>query len=430
MGRAGFAKTIITPPLGVELCGYGMYLERRATAVHDDLFVRALLLEDDAGERALLITLDLIGLSQETYETIAQRTGEAVGLDPARVLVSSTHTHSGPATGPINGMGVMDPAYVAALPDRCVEAATAASALQPARFGTAHGAVRAVGYNRVRPDGPFDPGLHVLRIDTNEGKPWIVLFSHGCHPVSIDRRTPAGTEISADWPGRVIQRLAEEGYGEAIFRLGPCGDIDPVVAWRDFNFQGMVLSAEVVTLALLDLLRAASTKPELRLRVGQRNVALPLQPLTEQDIDETVAARTRYGTVKVTDEGDEDPGVARFSRFWAESMRAKLADQPSQLDIPVAVLVLNDEAWVQLPSEIFTGISDRIKEGSPFARTVVSTLATHFIGYIPDREDFAAGGYASTLVPRALLLPPFTPAVGDALVDGALQLLHEFGDSQ
>jgi hypothetical protein len=429
MGRAGFAKTIITPPLGVELCGYGMYLERRATAVHDDLFARALLLEDDGGERALLITLDLIGLSEETYQAIVLQTAQAVGLEPERVLVSSTHTHNGPATGPINGMGVMDPAYVDALPARCVEAAGAASALRPARFGTAHGTVRTLGYNRVRADGPFDPGLHVLRIDTDEGKPWIVLFSHGCHPVTIDRRTAAGTVISADWPGQVIRRLAEEGYGEAMFRLGPCGDIDPVVAWHDFAFQGMVLSAEVVTLALLDLLRAASTKAELRLRVGRRNVALPLQPLTDQDIDQTVAAKTRYGTVKVTDD-DEDPGVARFSEFWAEAMRANLAAQPSQLVVPLSVLVLNQEAWVQLPSEIFTGISDRIKEGSPFAPTVVSTLAAHFVGYIPDREDFAAGGYASTLVPRALLLPPFTPAVGDALVDGALQLLREFGDSQ
>ncbi len=308
MGRAGFAKTIITPPLGVELCGYGMYLERQATSVHDDLFVRALLLEGDDGERALLITLDLIGLSQETYETIARQTGEAIGLDPNRVLVSSTHTHSGPATGKINGMGEMDPTYVATLPDRCVEAAVAASALRPARFGTAHGAVRAVGYNRVRPAGPIDRGLHVLRIDTDEGKPWIALFSHGCHPVTIDRRTPSGTVISADWPGQVISRLAEEGYGEAMFRLGPCGDIDPVVDWHDFGFQVMVLSAEVVSLALLDLLRAGSSKPELRLRVGQRNVALPFAPLTEQDIDKTVAAKTRYGTVKVTDD-DEDPSL-------------------------------------------------------------------------------------------------------------------------
>jgi hypothetical protein len=420
----------ITPPLGVELCGYGMYLERRATEVHDDLFVRALLLEDDGGERALLITLDLIGLAQETSEAIARQTGEALGLAPECVLVSSTHTHSGPATGVINGMGVMDPAYVDTLPSRCVEAATAASNLRPARFGTAHGTVRALGFNRVRADGPFDPGLHVLRIDTEEGKPWVVLFSHGCHPVSIDRRTPAGTAISADWPGQVIRRLAEEGYGEAIFRLGPCGDIDPVVAWHNLGFEGMNLSAEVVTQTLLPLLSATATRSELRLRVRQRNVALPLQPLTEQIIDETVAARTRYGKVQVTEGDAEDPGLARFSSFWAESMRAKLSTQPTHLDAPVAVLRLNDEAWVQLPGEIFTGISDRIREGSPLARTVVSTLATHFVGYIPDREDFAAGGYASTLVPRALLLPPYTPSVGDALVDGALRLLHEFGDRE
>ncbi|MGH2345252.1 MAG: hypothetical protein ACRDG4_08500, partial [Chloroflexota bacterium] len=419
MGRAGFAKTVITPPLGVELCGYGMYLERRATEVHDDLFVRALLLEDDDGERVLLLTLDLIGLAQETSEAIVLLAGEALGLEPERVLVSSTHTHSGPSTGPINGMGVMDPSYVATLPDRCVEAAIGASDLREARFGSAHGVVRALGFNRVRKDGPFDPGLHVFRIDTAEGTPWVALFSHGCHPVTIDRRTPAGTAVSADWPGQVIRRLAEEGYGEAIFRLGPCGDIDPVVAWHDFAFQGMALSAEVVSLALLDLLRSTATTSRLRLRVGQRNVALPLRPLSAEDIEATVAERrTRFGAVHVTDEGAEDRAWERFDGFWAEAMSAGLATQPTEVIAPLAVLLLNEEAWLQLPSEIYTGLSDRIKAQSPFPITVVSTLAAHFIGYIPDREDFAAGGYASTLVPRALLLPPYTPAVGDVLVEG------------
>ena len=31
MGRAGFARIAITPPLGVELAGYGVYFERRAS---------------------------------------------------------------------------------------------------------------------------------------------------------------------------------------------------------------------------------------------------------------------------------------------------------------------------------------------------------------------------------------------------------------
>jgi hypothetical protein len=430
MARAGFAKVPITPPLGVELCGYGMYLERRATEVRDELFVRALLLEDDAGERALLITLDLVGLAEDTSEAIARQAGEATGLEAERVLVSSTHTHSGPATGPINGMGEVDPQYVEALPDWCVEAATAAVAgLRPARFGTAHGVVRELGFNRVRADGPIDRGLHVLRIDTEQGQPWAVLFSHGCHPVTIDRRTPAGTAISADWPGQVTRRLAEEGYGEAIFRLGPCGDIDPVVAWHNFGFEGLLLSAEVVSQTLLALLRTTATTPRLRLRVLRRSVALPLQPLTEQDIEETLAeARTRFGSMRVTDTGAEDPRWARFNSAWAEAMRANLATQPRQLAVPLAALLLNEEAWLHLPSEIFTALSDRIKEGSPFPVTVVTTLAAHFIGYIPDREDFAAGGYASTLVPRVLQLPPFTSSVGDALVDGAVQLFHQLGE--
>ena len=46
--RAGYGKTEITPPLGVELAGYGYYLKRRATRVDDPLFVRAVALEDHA----------------------------------------------------------------------------------------------------------------------------------------------------------------------------------------------------------------------------------------------------------------------------------------------------------------------------------------------------------------------------------------------
>jgi hypothetical protein len=163
----------------------------------------------------------------------------------------------------------------------------------------------------------------------------------------------------------------------------------------------------------------------------QRSVAPPLAPLTAQDIDaELAAARTRFGLMRVTDTDAEDPDWARFNSVWAEAMRANLATQPSRLDVPLMVLLLNDEAWLHLPGEIFTALTDRIKAQSPFATTVVSTLAAHFIGYIPDREDFAAGGYASTLVPRALQLPPYHRSVGDALVDGALALLHDLGGTE
>jgi hypothetical protein len=426
MGLAGFAKVSITPPLGIELAGYGVYLARRATEVHDDLFARALALEDDAGERVLLLSLDLLGLTWELNQAIPAQAAAAAGLDVERVLVSCTHTHSGPTTSSLEGWGQMEPSYVQSIPSRCAEAAAAAiAALHPVRIGAAQGIVQALGFNRVRTDGPIDRGLHLLRIESMTGTPEVVVFTHGCHPVTIDRRTQAGTAISADWPGLVARRLQEEGFGETIFRLGACGDIDPVVAWHNFAFAGMELSAEVVTQSLLAVLPSVATTPTLALRLARKDVQLPLSPLSEQDIAATLAeAQTKYGSVRVTDSGVDHAAWVRFYDAWAEAMRAQLAAQPRHISVPLAALLINDHVWLHLPSEVFTALSQAIAARSPFPNTAVTTIFGPFIGYLPDREDFAAGGYAATLVPRILRMPPYSPAVGDDLVAGALALIE------
>ncbi|MFL5535042.1 MAG: hypothetical protein ACJ8AP_05015 [Gemmatimonadales bacterium] len=426
MARAGFAKIPITPPLGVELAGYGVYLERRATEVHDDLFARGLVLEDDAGERVLLLSLDLVGLSWELSEAITAQAADAAGLDVERVLVSSTHTHSGPAPLLTEGWGQMEPSYVERIPVQCAAvAAEAIAALHPVRIGTAQSTVRGLGFNRVRRNGPIDRNLHVMRIDSFSGTPEAVLFSHGCHPVSIDRRTSAGTAISADWPGQVGRRLHEEGYGEAIFRLGVCGDIDPVVAWHQFAFEGMELSGEVVTQSLLGVLRSIDTAPGLQLRLAHGNVQLPLERLSEEDVATVLAeAQTGYGSVRVTDSGVDNSAWLQFYGAWAEAMRAQLATQPEHVAVPLAALRVNDEVWLHLPGEVFTALGQAIAARSPFAKTVVTTLFGPFIGYLPDAEDFAAGGYAATLVPRILHMSPYRATLDDALVTGALALLE------
>ncbi len=105
-------------------------------------------------------------------------------------------------------------------------------------------------------------------------------------------------------------------------------------------------------------------------------------------------------------------------------MRAQLATQPDRLSVPLAAFLINDIAWLHLPGEVFTALGRAIMERSPFSKTVVTTLFGPFIGYLPDRDDFAAGGYAATLVPRILQLPPYSPAVGDALISGAVALLE------
>ena len=67
--RAGFGKAELTPPLGVELAGYGYYLQRRAAAVADPLYARALLLEQGE-QRALLVSCEVLGLSRPVCDAV------------------------------------------------------------------------------------------------------------------------------------------------------------------------------------------------------------------------------------------------------------------------------------------------------------------------------------------------------------------------
>ena len=89
--------TDITPPLGVELSGYGYYLERQCDGVRDPLYSKALVL-DDGKERVVVIANDLIGLDRETVRTIRMRIEKGTGIPPDHVLLACSHTHSGPAT--------------------------------------------------------------------------------------------------------------------------------------------------------------------------------------------------------------------------------------------------------------------------------------------------------------------------------------------
>lgn len=93
MQRIGFAKRAITPPVGTGLGGYAGH--RPCTAVHDPLFCRAVVLEQE-GIRYALAALDLMCADESLWDAIARRTGH-LGIRRERLVVSAIHSHSAPA---------------------------------------------------------------------------------------------------------------------------------------------------------------------------------------------------------------------------------------------------------------------------------------------------------------------------------------------
>src|SRR5258706_11627540 len=137
---AGVASVKITPPKPVALAGYASRT-KPFDKVDQDLYARALALKDDKGHQAVLITLDIGILPADVAEPVRARIAERGKLEPAAVILSVSHTHSGPAVS-LNtdaAAGVVNPnsagaiEYSRGLQERLVEAAEGALAdVQPA----------------------------------------------------------------------------------------------------------------------------------------------------------------------------------------------------------------------------------------------------------------------------------------------------------
>src|SRR5688572_26675066 len=101
--KAGAAETVITPPLGVDLTGYGGR-PGPASGVHSDLYARALVLE--LGDtRLALVALDVLGLDFDLVRQTRMLVEQATGIPGERVLLNASHTHAGPAVNSLRGLG-------------------------------------------------------------------------------------------------------------------------------------------------------------------------------------------------------------------------------------------------------------------------------------------------------------------------------------
>ena len=75
------------------------------------------------------------------------------------------------------------------------------------------------------PDGPMDPTVGVIRVDHLNGKPMAVLFSYGCHTVTMG---PRFLGLSPDYPGPARDVIEHATGALAIFLQAAAGDINPV----------------------------------------------------------------------------------------------------------------------------------------------------------------------------------------------------------
>ena len=431
--RVGAAAVVITPPLGTPLSGY--YEPRGSTGVLDDIYCKALVIEQ-GGTKVAVVACDLLTLPRPTVVAARQLIEQQTRIPGTQVMISATHQHTGPVVARESardqldgGAGEAGRRYTAGLPALIARGvAEADEKLTPARASAALGREERLSFNRrfwmrdgslswnprkqnpdiVRPAGPIDPEVGVLYFDTPQGVPLAAFVNFAMHP-----DTTGGTKVSADYPGVLARLLADyKGAGMVtLFANGACGNINH----RDVNWPDRQSSPEEARRIGTALAGAVlRTWPRLRpvspgaLKVRSEIVRLPLPPVTADDL-----ARAREVVARVG-----DPRTTFMEKVKAFQVLDVVAQAGRPFEVEVQVITLGDQlAWVSLPGEVFVELGLAIKQASPYAQTMIVELANGSVGYIPNRAAYAEGNYEVVSARCA-------EGSGEMLVEAALRLLR------
>ncbi|MCC6445317.1 MAG: hypothetical protein IT210_17890 [Armatimonadetes bacterium] len=407
--KAGFGKAIISPGLGVEMAGY--FERRLSTAVHDDLFARAMVL-DDGSARAAIVSCDLICLTAEEVARIRDEIEKVSPIAGPDVLVCATHTHTGPQTRLLQLPEEVSPTkeWLDAYPAKAARAVRDASeslewysieagqALEDRiafnrRYRMKDGTVRTnpgIGNSDiVEPAGPIDPEVGILGFRGEDGRLKGVYVNYACHLDNV-----GGTEISADFPGYLDRRLQErvESRPFVLFTNGACGDINHIDVRSPYyrhshehsRWMGETLAGDACV--ALSQMEPLAGRP---VAVAREVMRIPLR----------------------------EGATAEYQEAEIQAIRA------------------GEIAFVGIPAEYFVELQLGIKKRSPFRKTFVSELANGWIGYIPTRRAFEENmahvswermdgfdhmGYEV----RSALSRGHSPGVGETMADKAVELLE------
>jgi neutral ceramidase len=236
--KAGVGRVIITPEKPIYLSGYAVRTHASDGKVHD-LWTKALAIEDRKGGRVVVLCTELVGLPRGITDVVAARALKQYNLDRARLVINSSHTHTGPLIrGNLNIMFELSPEeqqtvdeYSRELTDKLVAVIGAAiNDLAPANLSFGNGTVN-FAMNRRENNaktlkagaplkGPIDHDVPVLKVTAPDGKLRAVLFGYACHNTTL---TGEFYQVSGDYAGFAQIALEQANPGATALFMMLCG---------------------------------------------------------------------------------------------------------------------------------------------------------------------------------------------------------------
>ena len=384
--KVGTSQIDITPKPGVELSGFAARTQP-SIGVLDPLFAKAVYLANGS-ERALWIHCDLVGFAREIVLEFREWARQRLGLAAGQVMLSATHTHSGPCTIHLEECGRYDPAYVELLQGRLCEAAESAlGQREDCEVVTTEGRLDLAVDRRQQASKHTDPRVAALGLRRSDGTFKAVIVNYPMHPVALGS---SNRQISADTPGQAALCLSRQLSGNPVVLVtnGACGNLNPPAE----NVRFAQIEAWGGQIADAVAARLAHTPPTPRavFRIAARVIPLPLEVLDETGT-EAFARKALLDKKPLTEWGDK---YRRAVEQWRSSLvaAAHAGRGVDHRDAELFALRLGDEILVGANAEVFSEFADWLRVGTT-QRVYVVGYANGDMGYLPTQAAYAEGGY-------------------------------------
>lgn len=394
--RVGVAKAPITPQKPMWMAGYASR-KSPAEGKQTELYAKAIVLEDAQKKRAVLITLDLVGIDRDLALPLRQKVADKLKLNLAQVMVCCSHTHSGPIVAknlrPMHYLTLneeqrkMVDAYARSLEETVLQVVDVARMrLAPATLSRASGTCTVAVNRRTNkePDvpqlrernelkGPSDHDVPVLAVHNAGGELQALVFGYACHATVLD-----GLQWSGDYPA-YAQMALEERHPTAIalFWAGCGGDQNPLPRRQ----QALAVKYGTALADAVDRALAADRTPvasQFAANYDEIPLALAKLPTREE-----LAAQAN----------DTNVYVASRAKHLLAEIDAGRALSPTY-PYPIATWKLGQEIdWVFLGGEVVVDYALRLKSERNAKNTWVAAYANDVMAYIPSRRVLAEGGY-------------------------------------
>jgi len=219
--QGGVASAPINPPVGAFIAGDKQ--NRTFTSVHDSLYAKAVVLTH-GDEMLAIVTLDCIGLLYPDVLRIRKKAASLCGFPEARIIISSTHTHSGPDVVGIWGSDYQHSGVDSVYMDFLINTAAnqvknALDSRQNVKVYTSQTTFGEPWVQNICHE-EIDRSVTVMQLKDESGNPIVTLTNFACHPTFMDARF---SEVSSDYVNGYYKKMKEQTGAEALFLQGAIG---------------------------------------------------------------------------------------------------------------------------------------------------------------------------------------------------------------